>query len=155
MNAGQARCDQSLDSSSITPIASFPHWQIVHRSSGRLIVGRLEIADRPWSRLLGWQYRRRPPIGSGLLIIPCRSVHTCFVRFPLDLVGLDAEGCIAGFRPAIRPWRAVWLPRTVHAVLELPADADQALVIGDRLLAVPADPARLPPMRASLQFLLG
>ncbi|HEX4148101.1 MAG TPA: DUF192 domain-containing protein [Pirellulales bacterium] len=130
-----------------------PDWQIVERGSGRVIVAQLELADRPWSRLLGWQWRRPLDERCGLLIVPCRSVHTCFVRFALDLVGLDASGRIASLELGLRPWRAAWCPRSVQAVLELPSPAGRSLAVGNRLQAVALNPALPLIARASLRFL--
>jgi hypothetical protein len=105
--------------------------------------------------LLGWQCRQRPSAGSGLLIVPCRSIHTCLVRFSLDLIGLDAHGRVASLHSTIRPWRAAWCPRSVHAVLELPAPSDHGLAVGDRLQAVAYSAAERPALRGGLQFLAG
>jgi uncharacterized protein len=51
-------------------------WHLVDRESGEVVVSALEIAGGFWSRLRGLQFRRRLPPGAGLLLVPCRSVHT-------------------------------------------------------------------------------
>lgn len=122
-------------------------------STGRVVVENLDIADRPWSRLLGWQFRRRPPKGVGLLIVPCRSVHTCFVRFSLDVLGLDRQGRVVAARRGLRPWRVACFPRDVHAVLELPAGSTMELKPGDRLQIEAASADREGSLRRSLRFL--
>src|ERR1700677_2785189 len=60
-------------------------WQLVDASTCRVVVANCDIADRYWSRFVGWQFRRAPAMGCGLLLVPCGSIHTCFLRFPLDL----------------------------------------------------------------------
>ena len=66
--------------------------QLDSEPDAKPIATRLEVADGYWSRLRGWQFRSTPPVGSGLLLIPCRSVHTFWLRFALDLILLDRSG---------------------------------------------------------------
>jgi uncharacterized membrane protein (UPF0127 family) len=98
-----------------------PPWRLIDAQTGRGVVESLELADGYWSRLIGWQFRRRPEIGRGLLLVPCSSVHTCLLRFPLDLAMLDRSGRVLAVRHAVRPWRVVLPIRHTHAILELPS----------------------------------
>ena len=75
---------------------------------------------------------------SGLLLVPCNSVHTCFVRFPVDVVFLDDRGCVLAVRHNLRPWRLAFGPRKSHAVLEMPAGTTE-LQPGEALRLEPAD----------------
>jgi len=120
--------------------------QLVERATGRLVVESLELADRPWRRLIGWQFRQRPPMGHGLLLTSCRSIHTCWMRFAIDVIAIDRSGRVVEVRRAVRPWRAAILPAGTCAVLEVPS-GEAAVAAGD-LLAI--DAASLP---ASLRFL--
>ena len=43
--------------------------------------------------------------GEGLLLKPCGSVHTFFMRFPIDVVFLDRELAVVAVRPELAPWR--------------------------------------------------
>ena len=45
------------------------------------------------------------PAGYGLLLTPCRSIHTVPMRFALDLVWLDGGGSVVRVDRAVRPWR--------------------------------------------------
>jgi uncharacterized membrane protein (UPF0127 family) len=58
--------------------------------------------------------------GEGLLIKPCGSVHTFFMRFPIDVVFLDRELSVLAVRPEVRPWRTAGA-RGAKVVLELAA----------------------------------
>jgi uncharacterized membrane protein (UPF0127 family) len=61
---------------------------------------------------------RRAPDG-GLLLTRTSSVHTCFLRFPLDVTFLDARGRVLR-EVRLAPWRAAWC-RGAAYVLESPA----------------------------------
>ena len=79
--------------------------RLVSETTGKMVVAQLSIADSFWSRLAGLQFRRPLPSDAGLLLVPCNSVHTCFVRFPVDVVFLDDRGCVLAVRRNLRPWR--------------------------------------------------
>jgi uncharacterized membrane protein (UPF0127 family) len=80
--------------------------------------------------------RRQLPEGEGILLRPAGSVHTFFMRFPIDAVFLDREQVVLRVEPDVRPWRAVG-QRRAHAVLELPAgEAERREVeVGQKLVA--------------------
>jgi uncharacterized protein len=78
------------------------------------------VASTPWSRLLGLALLSRERAGPGLLIPRCRCVHTFGMRFPLDLVALDAEGRVVELRRSVPPGRFARC-RQADAVLELPS----------------------------------
>jgi uncharacterized membrane protein (UPF0127 family) len=124
-------------------------WQLVESQTGRTVVESCELADSYWSRLVGWQLRRVPAAGQGLLLIPCASIHTCLLRFPLDLVMLDKTGRVLAIRRGIRPWRAVLAPRHTHAVLEM-ASPGAEIAAGQVLRARQVAGGQLP---RSLRFL--
>ncbi len=89
--------------------------------TGAVIARRLEMATTHTDRAIGLLGRSRLERGEGLLIAPCRGVHTCFMRFPIDVVSLDAEGVIVDCAPGLRPWRFRLPRRRAVSVLELPA----------------------------------
>jgi uncharacterized membrane protein (UPF0127 family) len=71
-------------------------------------------------RLLGLSGLERAEAGSGLLIPRCASVHTCGMRFALDLVFLDRAGRPLSVRSDVSPF-SLARDRRAAAVLELPA----------------------------------
>jgi uncharacterized protein len=111
---------------------------LIDARSGRIVVARLELATTFWRRFRGLQFRRALPAGEGLLITPCGSIHTLWMRFSIDVVMLDRHGAILAIHRNVRPWRMLVGSRRTHAVLEttegmLPDD----LRIGDRLHVAP------------------
>jgi uncharacterized membrane protein (UPF0127 family) len=81
---------------------------------------RVPVASTRRSRLLGLAFLDRKCAGEGLLIPRCRRVHTFGMRFPLDLIFLDAQGKVAEIRRQVPPRRLVRCPRAT-SVLELPS----------------------------------
>ena len=79
----------------------------LHTEDGRVVCNRCTRARRPWTRMRGLLGRASLPQGEGMLFDRTSSVHTFFMRFPIDVVFLDASGEVVSVREAVRPWRAV------------------------------------------------
>lgn len=63
-----------------------------------------------------------PPLAAdrGLLLAPCRAVHTVGLRHPIDVVFLNRQGRVVRQIDALRPARMAWCLQAA-AVVELPA----------------------------------
>ena len=92
----------------------------------RVLCDHCEIADGPLTRLRGLMGRRGLSRGEGLLLRPAPSIHTFFMRFPIDAVFLDAGLQVVDVRADLAPWRMAG-QRGARAVLELPAGEAQRL----------------------------
>jgi uncharacterized membrane protein (UPF0127 family) len=92
-------------------------------------------ALNPWTRFVGLLARNNLRPGEGLHITPCSSIHTCFMRFPIDLLYLNREGVAVKSVPALKPFRFSGGDRGAHSVLELPAGtvAQTGSEAGDRV----------------------
>jgi len=89
--------------------------------TGVLMAANLEIAATRRARRRGLMGRDALAPGSGLWLVPSRGVHTCGMRFAIDVVALDARGVVVDVVTDLRPWR-LRLPRPgTFGVLELPA----------------------------------
>jgi uncharacterized membrane protein (UPF0127 family) len=103
--------------------------------TGAVIADRIDVADTRATRAVGLLSREGLDPGQGLWIVPSRGVHTCWMRFPIDVIALDRRGVIIDRVVDMKPWR-IRLPRRGTAgVLELPAGALDATgtLIGHRI----------------------
>ena len=89
-------------------------------SERAVVCERCELADSVWTRLRGLMGRARLEPGDGLMLRPSSSIHTHFMRFPIDAVFLDDQLRVLGVREGLRPWRMASV-RGSAAVLELAA----------------------------------
>ena len=89
--------------------------------TGALVADRVTVATRKVERAIGLLKHSNLSPGEGLLITPCRGVHTCGMRFTIDLVALDAAGVVVDAVKALAPWRIRLPRRGAVSVLELPA----------------------------------
>lgn len=113
--------------------------KVVNATRDAVIATSLEVAASGKKRRKGLLGRDRLPAGEGLWIIPCESVHTFFMRFPIDLVYLDRKNRIRKVRSAVGPWR-LSACFAAHSVLELAAGTVRATETqrGDTLEFSPA-----------------
>jgi uncharacterized protein len=109
----------------------------------RLVCQHCAVADGPLSRLRGLMGRRGLAPGEGLLLKPTPSIHTCFMRFPIDAVFLDADLRVLDVKLHLRPWRFAGRRHT-RAVLELAGGEAQRLRLrtGAVLELAPAEDGR-------------
>jgi len=78
----------------------------------------ITLAATPWARVRGLIGRPCPLPGTGFLLRPAASVHTCFMRYPIDVVFLDGDGRVLAVHETLPPWR-MRAQRGARAVLEL------------------------------------
>ncbi len=135
-----SQCD-SLDSTRSSRRNALRACTVTDDRTQRVIVERATIADSYWSRFWGLMGRRTLGEEEGLLIEPCSSIHTMFMRFAIDVIFLDKEHRVVKVA-TVPPFRAA-LGRGSHAVLEIPAGTAQrnGLEVGDALSLTPLNGA--------------
>jgi uncharacterized membrane protein (UPF0127 family)/CheY-like chemotaxis protein len=106
----------------------------LRRDDGRIVCETVVVADRWGRRLRGLLGRRRLPPGEGLLLRPSFSIHTAFMRFPIDAVFLDHDLVVLKIDANLRPFRTSSC-RGAREVVELSAGecARRGLAVGDRV----------------------
>jgi uncharacterized protein len=92
---------------------------VQNMTRGTLIGDAIDTAETSAERRVGLLKHNKLDDGAGLWIIPCESVHTFFMKFPIDLVYLDRAHRVRKVVRRLPPWRmSMCLP--AHSILELP-----------------------------------
>jgi uncharacterized membrane protein (UPF0127 family) len=101
---------------------------------GDVICERCFVADTMLSRARGLLGRDELRADEGLLLTPESSIHTFFMRFPIDVVFLAADLTVLSVREDVKAWRTAGY-RGARSVLELPGGtvAERGVRPGDRL----------------------
>jgi uncharacterized protein len=99
------------------------------------LCARCLVASSIGRRMLGLLGHKELAPDEGLLLKPGNSIHTFFMRFPIDAVFLDRDARVLKVVPALRPGRIAGAARA-RAVLELPAGraAAAGVQVGERLV---------------------
>jgi len=90
-------------------------------SIDRVIADRVGVAATRAARAVGLLSRTGLEPGEALWIVPSRGVHTCGMRFAIDVVALDEGGKVIDCVSNLKPWRLRLPRRGTAGVLELPA----------------------------------
>ena len=70
----------------------------------------------------------------GLWIVPCPMIHTFFMKFPIDVLFLDAGQKVVRVIENLKPWRVSPWVFAARSVLELAGGALKGSVqVGDEL----------------------
>jgi uncharacterized membrane protein (UPF0127 family)/CheY-like chemotaxis protein len=106
----------------------------LRREDGRIVCERVIVADRAHRRMRGLLGRKYLRQGEGMVLRPGWSIHTAFMRFPIDAVFLDADQVVIKVEHEVGPWRTVSC-RGAREVVELPAGESRrrGLEVGDRV----------------------
>jgi uncharacterized protein len=110
---------------------------VIRQGAEPNLVSKARVATSMWSRFWGLLGRRSLPNDEGLLIVPCNSVHTFFMRFPIDVLFLDKDDRVLKIATELRPFR-VAVGRGARRVLEIAAGraASAGVRVGDKVTFV-------------------
>jgi uncharacterized membrane protein (UPF0127 family) len=108
---------------------------VTNPARGATLGTHVHHARNVFERGVGLLFRRELPAGGGLLIEPCNSIHSFFMRFRFDAAFLDRDRRVVHAIHAMAPWRVSRIAFRAKSVLELPAGAlrSTGTEVGDRL----------------------
>lgn len=75
---------------------------------------------------------------SGVIILPCNSIHTMFMKEPIDVLFLDDNGIIIKTLWNVAPWRIIGIVKEAVSVVEGKAGVFSKLLrVGDKVYIQP------------------
>lgn len=90
------------------------------------------IADTFLKRLTGYMFQKKPRY-SYILITPCNSVHTVFMKFDIDVLFLDKNMKVIKILRELKPGRIVMPIKEAVTVIEAPGGSLYYFEIGDEV----------------------
>lgn len=94
--------------------------RVTNKTRNTVLGDAIDVANTSASRRTGLLKHERLEAGTGLWITPCESVHTFFMKFPIDLVYLDKNKKVKKVRDTMVAWR-MSACLSAHSIIELPA----------------------------------
>lgn len=89
------------------------------------------------TRLKGLMFAKEMVGYDGLFIRPCNSIHTFFMRFPIDVLFMNKNFKIIKIVKNLSPWRMTRMYFSAHQVLEIKGGTlDERIQEGDVLEVV-------------------
>ncbi len=106
----------------------------LRREDGRIVGESILVADTLGRRIRGLLGRASLASGDGILLRPAWSIHTAFMRFPIDVVFIDPEQVVIRIEHSLRPFKTASC-RGAREVVELAAGECErrGLEVGDRV----------------------
>jgi hypothetical protein len=113
--------------------------RITNQTRRSIIAERGELARSFMSRLRGLMGRARLEDGCGLIIYPEWSIHTFFMRFPIDVLFVDRSDRVVAIVERLVPNRPYAGALGARYVIELPAGSIviSGTQVGDQLVVEP------------------
>jgi len=112
--------------------------RLVNITRETILAERVAVAETPRERSRGLLGTAALADGCGLLIVPCRQVHTFGMRYPIDVVFVDEAWRVKRVVSAMKPGRLGALVLKGRAAIELPAGKaeETGTRVGDMLDAL-------------------
>lgn len=96
------------------------------------LASQVKVADDFLGRLIGLMFKEKMEGFDALLIKGSKSIHTCFMRYSMDLLFLDKKNKIVKIVRQMKPWRSTLLYFSAADALELKGGAiSNEIQVGD------------------------
>ncbi|MCF7872727.1 MAG: DUF192 domain-containing protein, partial [Candidatus Omnitrophica bacterium] len=83
-------------------------YKIVNKTKDVEITSSAEVASGFFQRLFGLMFRNNIKDDQALIFYQAPSIHTFFMRFPIDIIFLDREMKVKRIVNSLSPWRVVF-----------------------------------------------
>jgi uncharacterized membrane protein (UPF0127 family) len=115
--------------------------RLTNKSRGIAIANEVREATSFWARAVGLLGQAEMKPNTALWIreswlSPANSIHTCFMRFAIDVVFVDRNLTVRAVHRNLKPWRMTMPARGASSVFELAAgtlNEYKPIDIGDQL----------------------
>jgi len=116
--------------------------QMCRQADGAVIIPSVIVCRSMVARMRGLLGRSDLPAGQGMLLSPCRSIHTIMMRFTIDIIFLTQAGVVCRIVRNVRPHRFAFGGASAYSALEVQSGwLDEAsLQCGDMIEFSPRQP---------------
>jgi uncharacterized protein len=99
------------------------------KTQGRTLIAQAKIANTFFSRFWGLMGRKELSPDEAIVFPKCNSIHTFFMRIPIDVVVLDPKGTVLSVEENMAPWRLMLPRRGASHIIEMKAFRSKELGI--------------------------
>jgi len=111
--------------------------KITHSNTDIALGSNIKLANTFWSRLKGLMFQDSFGEHDGIYFTWSKSVHNCFVKFPIDVIFISKDYKIVKIIRSFKPWRFTRIYLTASHVIELPENTvTDSFNVGDQLEVV-------------------
>ncbi|MBM3244377.1 MAG: DUF192 domain-containing protein [Candidatus Omnitrophica bacterium] len=95
--------------------------KITNKTKNTCLAENAVIAASLFKRMRGLLGRDGLKVGEALVLKPCNSVHSFFMRFTIDVVFVNGHNCVVKTLSSLRPFRLSGIYFFSSFAVELPA----------------------------------
>ena len=99
------------------------------------IIAEVFIADSFTKRFLGYMFRKKPHY-EAILIKPCNSIHTFFMKFPIDVLFIDENMEVLKKIDGLKPGKIIMPQKKCKMVIEGREGMFKNIKEGKRLIVI-------------------
>ena len=99
--------------------------QLINKTKNTILAEYAVVADTPFKRIKGLLGKNDFKLGEALILKPCNSIHTFFMRFPIDVLFVDKENRLIKTTSLLPPFCLTPIYFRAHFAIELPAGTIQ------------------------------
>ncbi|HEX9027230.1 MAG TPA: DUF192 domain-containing protein [Clostridium sp.] len=99
------------------------------------IIAEIFIADSFIKRFLGFMFREKPH-HEAILIKPCNSIHTFFMRFPIDVLFINENMEVVKKIDGLKPGRIIMPQKKCKMVIEGKAGMFKTVKVGKKIIVL-------------------
>ena len=99
------------------------------------IIAEVFIADNFTKRFLGFMFRKKPHY-EAILIKPCNSIHTFFMKFPIDVLFIDENMEVLKKIDGLKPGKVIIPQKKCKMVIEGKAGIFKNVKVGKKLIVL-------------------
>lgn len=97
--------------------------KITHPVSQKVLGSKIQLANNFYLRLKGFMFDSKVEHKDGILFEGSTGIHTCFMRFRLDVLFLDKNFKVRKIYQGLKPWRMTRFDWKTYWILELPENS--------------------------------
>lgn len=98
----------------------------------KLALKDVYIADTFLKRFLGYMFQKEPRYNA-ILINPCSSIHSFFMKFPIDVLFINDNYEVIKKVRALKPGKVIFTVQGAKMVLEGPEGSFDAINVGQKI----------------------
>jgi hypothetical protein len=100
--------------------------RILNQTKNILLANSVILANTPLRRMKGLLGRKEFKQNEAIILQPCNSIHTFFMRFPIDVIFVDKDNKIVKTISQLVPFRLSGIYFNAVMAIELPVGTIQA-----------------------------
>ncbi len=93
--------------------------KIINETKNMILIENCMIADSFFSRLIGLMGKKTLQTDQGMCISPCKSIHTFFMRFDIDVIFVDNNYKVIKVIKGLKPWKISPYIKPAKYIIEL------------------------------------